>query len=147
MPATVFSCVLVVSLNHPYPLERNFHISGTGMTHDPLRRKIQVATPQQLSDGRLNDHVLLVQISIPYLRVPINIPIFPSLVEFPVSSEPPLFPQLWRSSWRFHAVPIRTRLIVVVLCCCAAICICFLAVSTTTLGAARSAGLDGQWGQ
>lgn len=31
-----------------------------------------------------------------------------------------------------------TRLIVVVLCCCAAICICFLAVSTTTLGAARS---------
>jgi hypothetical protein len=78
---------------------------------------------------------------------PINIPIFPSLVEFPVSSEPPLFPQLWRSSWRFHAVPIRTRLIVVVLCCCAAICICFLAVSTTTLGAARSAGLDGQWGQ
>jgi hypothetical protein len=70
MPATVFSCVLVVSRNHPYPLERNFHISGTGMTHDPLRRKIQVATPQQLPDGRLNDHVLLVQISIPYLRVP-----------------------------------------------------------------------------
>eukprot|EP00435_Cladocopium_sp_Y103_P060631 s313_g22.t1 len=31
-----------------------------------------------------------------------------------------------------------TRMIVVVLCCCASICICFLAVSTTTLGAARS---------